>query len=220
MNESGNKKIEESFRRTRLSKTFRNIIRKYDLSNRDVLDIGCSNGEFLANFGNGSLGITISLEEAICGREKGLDIMVGNIESKDLAITKNFDVIFSNNLLEHLYSPHSFLYSIKKYLKPNGILILGVPCIPVIAPLVLLKKFRGSLAFEHINFFTRGTLIQVVKSAGWDVLEVRGFHFSNVLIDRLLDLIYPHFYVVASPKRGFKYHEKRLKELGGYDIDL
>lgn len=118
-----------------------------------------------------------------------------------------------------MYSPHNFLCKIKQYLKPNGILILGVPCIPKIVSLFHINKFRGSLAVAHINFFTRDTLIKTVERGGWKPIVTRGFHFANKIIDYSLVLIYPHFYVVATPDPDFKYFEKRMKELVGY-IDI
>ena len=209
-------KIEERFKNTSSSKTFQNLIRIFNLDKKRVLDIGCSFGEFVACFGKGSTGITIVQDEVSYGKGKGLDIRYGNIESADFVLPEKYDAIFANNLFEHLYSPHGFLSKIKKYLKPGGFLILGVPCIPKIASLLRLNKFRGSLAVAHINFFTRETLIKTVERGGWKIITTRGFHFSNKFIDHLLDPIYPHFYVVATPDPDFKYPDKRMKELAGY----
>lgn len=193
-------KIEKRFENTSRSKTFRNIIRTFDLDKKRVLDIGCTYGEFLIHFGAGSTGLTIVQDEVTYGKMKGLDVRYGNIESEAFVLEEKYDVIFANNLLEHMYSPHNFLYNIKKYLKPDGILILGVPCIPKIVSLLHIKKFRGSLAISHINFYTRDTLIRTVeKGGGWRLVTTRGFHFANKIIDHLLDPIYPHFYVVATP---------------------
>lgn len=208
--------IEIRFKNVSKSKTFRNIIRTFDLDKKAVLDIGCSFGDFLIHFGGNSTGITISKEEVDYGKKKGLDIRYGNVESDDFVLKERFDVIFANNLFEHLYSPHNFLCKIKKYLKDDGILILGVPCVPKIVSLVHLSKFRGSLADLHINFFNRYTLIKTVERGGWNLITIRGFHFANKFFDKLLDLIYPHFYVVAKPNPNFQYPEKRLKELTGY----
>ncbi len=198
------------------SKTFTHILKELDLGNKSVLDIGCSHGEFLARFGTGSVGLTISPEEVDYGKGKGLDIRVGNIESSDVPVSETFDVIFANNILEHLYSPHGFLVDIKKYLKEDGVLILGVPIIPKVTSLLRLKKFRGSLAVSHINFFTTKTLEKTIERGGWNILQSRSFRFFIRIFDRILYSITPHIYVVATLNKDFKYHEKRLKELEGY----
>ena len=208
--------VEKRFENTARSKTFRNIVCTFDLDKKAVLDIGCSFGEFLIHFGGKSVGITIAQDEADYGKQKGLDIRQGNIESDDFILNETFDAVFANNLLEHLYAPHNFLCNIKKYLRPDGVLILGVPCVPKITSLLRLRKFRGSLAEAHINFFTADTLRKTVERAGYQVHGIRGFHFSNTIIDQFLTALYPHLYVIATPDPDFKYTEKKMKELRGY----
>jgi cyclopropane fatty-acyl-phospholipid synthase-like methyltransferase len=198
------------------SKTLQNIIKSLSLDTKAVLDIGCSYGESLACFGTGSTGITLSEDEAAYAVAQGLDSRIGNIEEEHFSLTKTYDAIFANNLFEHLYSPHGFLIKIKEYMRPDGVLILGVPCIPKIVSLLHVRKFRGSLANAHINFFTRDTLVKTVERAGWTVHSVRSFHISNRTLDKLLDLICPHFYVVATKDPASEYSEKRMKELKGY----
>lgn len=209
--------VELRFKKVAASRTFSNILTILDLRSKSVLDIGCSYGEFLTHFGPGSTGVTIVSEEVSWGQEHGLDIRLGNIEDKDFKLEQKYDVIFANNIFEHLYSPHAFLRKISDYLNDNGVLILGVPCIPKISPLLKVKKFRGSLAGAHINFFTKETLEWTAVRGGWIPYMNRGFRFKNKFIDWLLEPIYPHFYVVARRVSDFKYSEKRLKELEGYE---
>src|ERR1035437_519943 len=121
--------VERRFENTAASQTFRNIVNTFGLNKEAVLDLGCSYGEFLVHFGKRSVGITIDPKEVEYGKNRGLDIRQGNIESGDVVSNETFDAIFCNNLFEHLYSPHGFLIRIKKYLRPGGTLILGVPCI-------------------------------------------------------------------------------------------
>lgn len=210
------KRIENRFENVGKSKTFRNIVESFDLGQKSVLDIGCSYGEFLVHFGEGSVGITITPDEAGYAKTKGLDVRAGNIELESFVLEEKFDVVFANNIIEHLFSPHQFLIKIKRYLKSEGFIILGVPCIPKIVSLLNFNKFRGSLASQHINFFTKTTLIKTIESAGFEVKEIRGFHINNKILDHLLDFIYPHFYLVAKPKKDFQYSEKKLSELAGY----
>ncbi len=209
-------KIEKRFINVGNSKTFRNIVSTFSLDKKSVLDIGCSYGEFLAHFGEGSRGFTVSRDEEREGQKRGLDVRFQNIEEYQGETDKTFDVIFANNILEHMQSPHNFLLKIKKFLRPGGILILGVPCIPKLTGLLHLKKFRGSMASLHINFFTRDTLTKTAEFAGWKVSATRGFRFKNWLVDSMLNLIYPHFYVIAEVNGDFTYAPKRLKELEGY----
>lgn len=197
------------------SRTFNNLIKEYDLGNKKVLDIGCSYGEFLAKFGKDSLGITVSQKEVDWGEYKGLNIKIGNVE-EDFDTEEKFDAIFANNIFEHMLAPHLFLLKIKKYLKEDGILILGVPCVPYIQPLVYLRQFAGSLSPAHVNFFNRYTLQLSVAYGGWKVSKNSGFYFTNKILDYLFNFICPHFYVTAKVDKDFKYDGKRLLELVGY----
>ncbi|OGZ05810.1 MAG: hypothetical protein A2845_03330 [Candidatus Lloydbacteria bacterium RIFCSPHIGHO2_01_FULL_49_22] len=217
MMQEANGNLERRFAAVSRSKTLAHIIAELELDKKSVFDIGCSFGEFLTHFGEGSVGLTIAENEAAHGKMKGLDIRLGNIESDDFKLDEQFDAIFANNIFEHLYSPHEFLCRIKRYLKPGGVLVLGVPCIPRIASLIHFKKFRGSLATQHINFFTRETLYHTVLRGGWNISDMRGFHFACRVVDKLLDLVYPHFYVIAHVDPDFVYSDKRLKELAGYN---
>ncbi len=211
-------RIEKRFKSTAASRTFRNLRTYLSLESRAVLDVGCSYGEFLVLFGRGSVGVTLEPEEVAYGRERGLAIVNGNIEDEHFVQTleQRFDVIFANNILEHLYAPHTFLTQSKRFLKEGGNLMVGVPCVPRIRFLTRFKKFRGCMASQHINFFTRDTLRLTVERAGWIVEGVRGFRLKPRLLDHLLDAIYPHFYVIARPDPAFEYSEKRKRELQGY----
>lgn len=209
-------KIEKRFKNVMKSEAFMNILETFGLSEKKVLDVGCAFGEYLANFGMGSVGLTVVDEEVEFGKKNNLDIRFGNVDDSTFHTDERFDVVYANNLFEHLYSPHSFLIKTKDFLKEDGILILGVPCIPKIVSLLHFVKFRGSLATAHINFFTRDTLIKTVERAGWYILECRSYHFKNNFVDQVFNFLYPHFYVIAKVDKDFKYDSKRERELAGY----
>jgi SAM-dependent methyltransferase len=199
------------------SKTFNKIVNKFDLKNKKVLDIGCGEGDFLAFFGNGSVGITTTQAEVEKGIKKNLNIIFGNAELIDeLSLSKDFEVIWANNFFEHILSPHSFLIRLKRISKEKSILILGVPIIPKLNFLLRLNKFRGALASNHINFFDKKTLELTVERAGWKVKGSRSFVFSNIFLDKIFSLFFsPHIYIVAENDMEFKYPEKKIKEWEG-----
>lgn len=208
--------IEARFKGVARSKTFGHILDARGLRNKKVLDIGCSHGEFLAHFGPGSAGLTIMPKEAEYGQARGLDVRLGNIEEPAIPVApdEKFDAIFANNILEHMYGPYAFLLRLRGFLGPGGMAIIGVPCVPKIVSLWRFKKFRGSLALSHINFFTRDTLIKTIERAGWQVQSARSFHVAPAWLDRLLDPIAPHFYITATPDPRFVYDEHQTLKFG------
>lgn len=204
------------FDKVNTSRPFAHIMKGFDLGNKAVLDVGCSEGHYLQFFGKGSVGITIIPEHVEKGKERGLDIVLKNVEADDFHMDKKFDAVWANNLFEHLHAPHLFLTKMREVLNEDGILILGVPVIPHIPFLTKIKKFRGAYAVSHVNFFTRRTLIETVRFAGWDVQEARLFYMGNKILDFFFNIIAPHIYIVAKPKAHFAYPLKRQRSLDGY----
>lgn len=207
--------ITDRFQSAARSKSFRRICDTYNLTQEKVLDLGCGYGEHLSHFGKGSLGITTTVEEVAHGDASGIRIVLGNVERFDLISemkSESFGVVWSNNLFEHLLAPHQFLISLKRYVQPDGLLILGVPVFPPISALMRFKKFRGALAISHINFFTRNTLHYSVDRAGWEIKDIRPFIFKNAFIDRIAGMFAPHIYVIARNDASFTYPEKKMKE--------
>ena len=195
------------------SRVFNRICDTLALRDKKVLDLGCGYGEYMQLFGKGSVGITTTPHEVEFGAARGIDIRLGNVERiEELALPKDFDAIWANNLFEHLLSPHGFLMRLKPLAKPGATLILGVPVIPRIASLMHAPKFRGALAHAHINFFTRESLRLTVERAGWRVRAIRPFVTSSPLMDDAAGFLMPHLYVVAENDALFRYHEKKLKE--------
>ena len=195
----------------KVSRTFKNIRDIYELNNAAVCDIGCGYGEYLRLFGPKSVGITTTLGEIQYGKENNLSIVFGNAEQID-RLEGKFDAIWANNLFEHLLSPHAFLIRLKKISNEKTKVILGVPVVPKIVSLISLRWFRGTLASNHVSFYTHTTLRLTVERAGWDVLATRPFIFKNKFLDILARPFAPHMYVVAQNNVDFKYSPKKLNE--------
>lgn len=205
--------VDNRTNKVQVSRTFRIMRDIFGLSQKSVLDVGCGFGEYLRHFGPDSIGITTTDNEIDYGKENGLNIVFGNAEKiADLGFSKKFDAIWANNLFEHLLSPHAFLIKLKTVSKPDAVAIIGVPVIPKLESLIYLKWFRGSLASNHVSFFTRKTLVLSVERAGWKIIGARPFFFKNKFLDFLCSPFAPHLYIVAMNDSNFKYPEKKLKE--------
>jgi len=212
-----NNRNQDLFEKVRRSRVFFNIVNNFQLDNKVVLDVGCSEGHHLQCFGNGSIGVTIIKEHVQAAKLRGLSVVLKNVEDPNFSLNKKFNALWVNNLFEHLNAPHPFLVRMRDLLEPGGLLILGVPVIPRFSWLTRFKKFRGAYAVSHVNFFTRKTLVETVRAGGWIVTEARLFYMQNPLLDRLFNAIAPHIYVVARPDPHFTYPEKRLRSLKGYE---
>lgn len=208
--------LNERFRRVEHSKTFARLSRAYGLSEKKVLDLGSGYGEFLAHFGKGSVGITTTKAEVEEGNRRGLDVRLGNIERLDeTPLEGRFEILWANNVIEHLLSPHAFLLGLRARGEPRALLVLGADVLPRAASLTLFRRFRGPLAQSHVHFFTRDTIRLTLERAGWRVREMRSYYIGVPFVDRLLAPWMPHLYVVAELVPDFRYPEKKLKEWEG-----
>lgn len=198
------------------ARIFSHLMDRFNLHSTSVLDVGCSEGHYLRHFGPGSMGVTIIESHVAEAKKHGLDVVLKNVEDPNFSVDKQFKVVWANNFFEHMNAPHPFLIKMRDAVTPDGTLILGVPVIPFFSFLTRFKKFRGAYAVSHVNFFTRKTLIETVRAAGWEIREARLFYMKNPLLDSLFNLIAPHIYVIATPKPNFTYAEKRLRSLEGY----
>jgi SAM-dependent methyltransferase len=206
--------IEKRFKMVSASSTFKRIADTYHTYDKKVLDMGCGFGEYMQRFGKNSVGITTTKAEVEYGKAHAIDLRFGNVEllDKSLPPLKEFDMFWGNNLFEHLLSPHAFLVNLKQYAKNDALLILGVPMVPKIVSLIKLKKFRGSLATPHINFFTKDTFRLTVERAGWKVIDIRSFAFSSKTLDHATNSLMPHLYLVAKNDPTYTYPPKKIKE--------
>jgi SAM-dependent methyltransferase len=112
---------------TRLDKVLQ-IARKFDFYQPQILDIGCSKGDFSKQLG-GAMGAT-----AIFGVERdkhravGVTIVHTDIREKALPFDDGiFDVIFAGNMLDIVPDPDFLLKEIKRLLGVPGTSILTFP---------------------------------------------------------------------------------------------
>lgn len=205
--------IEKRFAGVKRSRTFARVLRTFSLDKKKMLDLGCSFGEYLVCFGEGSLGITTTTQEVEYGAKKGLNIIQGNVELIDeLGITDAYEGIWANNLFEHLLSPHAFLIRLKAVTKEGSLLILGVDVLPRVVSLTKIRKFRGALATPHVSFYTRETLALTLPRAGWNIVTLRPFYFTNPFLDWCASWFAPHLFAVAKNDTAFRYPPKKQKE--------
>lgn len=103
---------------------------RYDA--RTVLDVGCAQGTLallLAERGKRVTAVDIRpafLDYARSRWEKGeVSFIAANLmDGPDLG---TFDLVFANQIIEHLVYPAEFLRTLARYVKPGGVLIVSTP---------------------------------------------------------------------------------------------
>lgn len=195
------------------------MLRFVNPSARKVLEVGCGHGRFgrLIKETQGAqvTGIDISAE--------AIEVATGNLDRAlvvDLNTTAppfaegEFDCIVCNDVLEHLIDPWTAVSRLARLLAPGGELVASIPNIrhhKVLRPLIWPGEWRyadiGILDRTHLRFFTRGSIRELIESAGLEVTRMeginpRGFPFWLKLVNALGngfldDMRYVQFAVVG-----------------------
>lgn len=124
----------------------------------NILDIGCFNYKT-----EGAIGIDIR-------KDSNADIRA-SIYALPFSIT--FDLITMREVIEHLPDPLRALQIVRSTLTPRGLLILSVPNMLSIDCMLRFGIFgRITCSDEHIYSWTIAELKNIMKKAGFDILEL------------------------------------------------
>lgn len=146
---------------------------------RNVLDFGCGTGGFLKLLKNkyNSYGVEMS------------DIYRNLLNTDGLKVYKSidefnikFDIICLWHVFEHLDNPIGLLTQIKKFLKPDGIILIEVP-----HALDILMTRYNNLEFkkfnywsEHLILHTEASLKKFIETTGLKLDYITGIQRYNI----------------------------------------
>lgn len=157
--------------------------------NKKILDVGCGNGwltNVLIDQGYDAYGIDSSSKGIQIANQKSPGrFFLHNVEGQSLPAEIcdiPFDTILSTEVIEHIYSPQSFLAFCRKALEKNGggELILSTPYHGYWKNLALAITGKMDAHFTalweggHIKFFSKKTLSQALNKAGFEVVAFKG----------------------------------------------
>ena len=177
--------IEQDAMRIRTFTTaLRRLKREYRLSfsrSMKVLDIGCAGGAFLRaaeKLGLSATGIEPSKWLSQYAREEhGLDVHSGTLSNNQFP-DSSFDIVTLWDVIEHLSNPESELHQIYRILKPAGLLIVNYPDFGSLPAKLLGRKWPFLLSV-HLIYYTRQTMRQQLKKAGFEILD-SGLHWQTL----------------------------------------
>lgn len=153
-----------------------------------VLDVGCAQGTLallLAEDGRAVTAVDIRqhfLDYAVTRQESGaVRFVAANIFAQpDLG---RFDLVFGNQIIEHLVYPAAFLRTLASYVNPGGVLVVSTPNHDYFrSRLPSYRELGDPKQHEHRQFsagggdhffaYTEEELRDAVKEAGLEVLEM------------------------------------------------
>ena len=152
-----------------------------------ILDVGCWNGTLgrvLAHVPGMAIdGVERDREQAEHARRTGyrtvycLDLNLDSIRTID----RQYDFIFFGDVLEHLQNPLKILQDSRALLSPNGKTLVSLPNIAFLTCRLnhLLGRWNyadyGIMDRTHLRFFTKRSMIELLREAGYDVEWIEGY---------------------------------------------
>ena len=136
-----------------------------------ILDVGCGDGNFLSTLSNSwsKRGLEPSKTGAELARGKDLQVDVGSLES--CANPYGVDLISALDVIEHIADPHKFIESIKRNLKPNGMILLVTGDAAAYPARVAGSQWSYLRWCGHISVFSAFGLRVLLKSHGFEILD-------------------------------------------------
>ena len=136
----------------------------------DLIDIGCSTGDFLdvASKHFSVQGIELS-EWAY--KEAAKRHKVYNMPLSGLNLHEQFDIVTLFGVIEHFTNPSKELDLIYNSLKPGGLLVIYTMDIGGWLPRLMGKKWWHIMAM-HLFYFSRATCTSLLEKSGFKILKV------------------------------------------------
>ena len=162
-------------------------------NSKKILDVGCGNGAFaslLKQKNNAEVwGIELMEKEALIAQEIVDKVLIGNCEKHINDLPDHyFDVIYFNDVLEHLADPYSVLENLKCKLAPNGVIISSIPNVRffrTFSKVVFLKDWKyddfGIMDKTHLRFFTNKSIKRMYEELGYEIILHEGINKSRSL---------------------------------------
>lgn len=139
-----------------------------------LLDVGAATGFFLdlAKRRKWQVqGVELSVSASAVARSKGLDVATGSVESCELPAS-SFDAVSMWDVIEHLTDPPGTMNSVRRILKPKGVLAINTPDSTSAVSRLLGLKWHLVTPPEHLNLFSQYSLRLLLEKHGFEVLEV------------------------------------------------
>ncbi len=132
-----------------------------------VLDVGCGSGLFLEAVRQRGLegcGLDANPASVQTCLDKGLHAMCVGLEDVDASLGEQYDAITMFHVVEHLVDPVSALVSLRRLLKPGGLIAISVPYSPMSFETDWLDPLNRPP--HHLTRWNRASLRTLARAAG------------------------------------------------------
>ncbi len=154
------------------NKYFQNI----DSNQKNILEIGCGNGQMLEIFKK--------LSWNVCGIERSDAVLESNnlnISNKNLDEYSDniFDLVFLYNSFEHLHEPKKTLIKISEKVKKNGLILITVPSHDSLQYKFGKNDWLHLDMPRHLNIFSHASFLKMIKDThNLKIVSIRSIGFD------------------------------------------
>jgi len=181
------------------------LFRRYTLSSKNLLDIGCGNGTVTKEIREVlSLDLVdgVDLLADSLNTPEWLQTVQLDVDREDLPYSdSSFEAIYCGEVLEHLYNPDYLLDEVYRVLTPGGLCIITTPNLaswPNRAMLLLgYQPYSTSVSFRHeqvgkfklartqghrghIRVFTAKALKELILLHGFETVKFEGWEIGDL----------------------------------------
>jgi SAM-dependent methyltransferase len=164
------------------------FINRYISINDKILDIGCATGGFLRFLNqrgyNNLYGIDCSKHYVDIALKLGSKNISFGLAEKTSFDNETFNIVFADQVLEHLFDPNIFFKEAKRILAPDGLLCISVPDAMLYAN-TFFFDFYWFLMREHIQHFDMEHLTLIAVNNGFSVVDAITT-YSNMTSEKTL----------------------------------
>lgn len=139
-----------------------------------MLDVGCGAGHYMAEMkakGWAVFGSELSPAAVRAGRSIGLDIRPGELVESGFA-PKTFDFVRSNHSFEHIPDPDTTLTEMRRLLKDDGKLFIGIPNWGGAFPRVFGKYWWNFGLPVHTHNYTIRGIVSAMERHGFRIERI------------------------------------------------
>ncbi len=138
-----------------------------------VLDVGCGAGTFLsrvcARYGASVTGVDFKDLSHLPGFDQ-IEFHCGLFYEQDFG-ERRFDLMTMWHFLEHDYDPPRTLSVARKWLAPEGRLVIEVPRLDSVSFRLFRERWPGLQAPQHTALYDRKMLLRFIEKAGLEVVD-------------------------------------------------
>jgi SAM-dependent methyltransferase len=140
-----------------------------------ILDVGCGEGEFLAQMqllGWSVRGIDPSADAVATARARGVPASQGSLAEQSLE-SHSFDAITFRLVFEHLRDPLGALAECRRAIRPHGLIWIATPSLQSEAHRVFGRHWIHLEPPRHAVLYTASAFTHLLYRAGFEVVDLR-----------------------------------------------